>query len=75
MSIARILVRLNNMNNDTRMSIARILVRLNNMNNNIRSRDVYLSSVEGDDIASGGDVVADGGTKSSISGRGRARSS
>jgi hypothetical protein len=36
MSIARILVRLNNMNNDTRMSIARILVRLNNMNNNIR---------------------------------------
>jgi hypothetical protein len=36
MSIARIVVRLNNMNNDTRMSIARILVRLNNMNNNIR---------------------------------------
>ena len=43
-SIARILIRLNNMNIDTSISIARILDRLNSMYNNIGSRSVYLSS-------------------------------
>lgn len=47
------------------------------MNKVIRSRVVYLSTVEVDTIAGGGDAEGDtvnGGTKSSMSGGGRASS-
>jgi hypothetical protein len=54
------------------MSIARILVRLNSMNDDIESWGVYLSHAEGDDVTGGGDAVVDGGTKSSMTGGGRA---
>jgi hypothetical protein len=75
MSIAHILVKLNSMNKTTSMSIARILVRLNSMNDDIESWGVYLSHAEGDDVTGGGDDVVDGGTKSSMTGGGRAWSS
>jgi hypothetical protein len=74
-SITHILVKLNNTNKTTSMSIAHILVRLNSMNDDIESWGVYLSPAEGDDVTGGGDAVVDGGTKSSMSGGGRAWSS
>jgi hypothetical protein len=36
---------------------------------------VYLSTAKGDDIAGGGDTIANGGIKSSMSDEGRVRSS
>lgn len=73
MSIAHLLVRLNNINIYTITNIACIIVRLNNINNNIRSQGVYLLTVEEDDVGGDGDIVADGGTKSSMRGGGRAQ--
>ena len=63
------------MNRSTSMSIARILVRLNSKSSEIGSRVVYLSTIEGDNVAGGGDTIADGDKKSLMSDGGRAQSS
>jgi hypothetical protein len=59
-SIARILVILNNINT-TSTSIARILVRLDNKNNDIGSWVVFRLFVEGDAVASGDGRSSTGG--------------
>ena len=68
------------MNKRTSVSIARTLaIRLNSTRRDIGSRDVYLSTVAGDDVVGDGDADGDAasgdGARSSMSGRGRARSS
>ena len=56
-SVASILVWFNSMNTRTSVNIARTLVKLNSINWDIGSRGVYLSIVERDDVAGGGDDV------------------
>jgi hypothetical protein len=79
-SIARILAWFNSINKRTSVSIACTLaIRLNSMKRDIRSRDVYLSTVAGDDVTGDGDADGDtasgDGARSSMSGGGRSRSS
>lgn len=59
------------LNINTSISINHTLVRLNSINRYTDSHDVYIFAIE-EDVASGGDAIIDGGTKSSMSGGGRA---